>query len=144
MKVGMEVKVMAKTNKIVGQNVKEYIERKGLKHSWVMERTGIKKTAYYKFLKGEGNVEEYVEKINKLFRINDPFFFYKEDMAFTEKTLKRSRSDSFMDYVALSFHGTVDEELKKGMQLFGEMVELIDVLKSVTHSGNPRGESIDH
>lgn len=69
---------MVNTNKIVGQNVKKYIESKGIKHSWVMERTGIKKTAYYNFLKGEGNVEEYVAKINKLFRIKDPFFFTRQ------------------------------------------------------------------
>ncbi len=91
---------MVNTNKIVGQNVKKYIEGKGIKHSWVMERTGIKKTAYYNFLKGEGNVEEYVAKINKLFRINDPFFFYKADMELNGKTFSRSRSDSFMNYVA--------------------------------------------
>ncbi|ANB58639.1 hypothetical protein GFC29_2498 [Anoxybacillus sp. B7M1] len=109
------------------------------KHSWVMERTGIKKQAYYNFLKGEGNVEEYVAKTNKLFCIKDLFFFYKADMEFKEKTFGRSRADSFMNYVALSFHGTVDEELKKGMHLFSEFVERIDVLKSVTNSENPRG-----
>ncbi|MGZ0087180.1 hypothetical protein ACWNXI_16870 [Caldibacillus thermoamylovorans] len=130
---------MVNTNKIVGQNVKKYIEGKGIKHSWVMERTGIKKTAYYNFLKGEGNVEEYVAKINKLFRITDPFFFYKADMELNEKTFERSRSDSFMNYVALSFHGAEDEEFKKGMHLFSEFVELIDVLKSVTNSEHPRG-----
>ncbi|BBW97687.1 hypothetical protein GsuE55_25200 [Geobacillus subterraneus] len=41
--------------------------------------------------------------------------------------------------VALSFHGAEDEEFKKGMHLFSEFVELIDVLKSVTNSEHPRG-----
>lgn len=122
-----------KINQLVGENVRKYIESRGISHSWVMERTGIKKTAYYNFLNGKGNVEQYLAKINRLFRIEDPFYFYRKNMDFEPPTLYRSGVDEFMSQVSLSFHGEKDEAFMHGMRLIGEFVELIDVLQSVFH-----------
>ncbi|MBR2757541.1 MAG: helix-turn-helix transcriptional regulator, partial [Exiguobacterium sp.] len=65
-------------NQLVGKNIKLYIEAVGKSPKWVYERAGMTKSTYYDLLKGNGDINKNVQKINKLFRINEPFYFYNE------------------------------------------------------------------
>ncbi|WP_019779244.1 hypothetical protein, partial [Streptococcus sobrinus] len=58
---------------------------RGISKNWVMERTGIGKTAFYNMLNGKGEIEEHVQKINQLFGIRDRFYFYSAEKNFEKK-----------------------------------------------------------
>ncbi|USK99661.1 hypothetical protein [Bacillus tropicus] len=66
-------------NKIAGKNIRVFIESRELKNSWVMERAGIGKNAFYNMLNGKGNIEEHIKKLSDFFEIDEPMYFYKTD-----------------------------------------------------------------
>lgn len=125
---------MSETKKIIGENVKRFLEAKGVKHKWVMDRLDISKGAFYGFLKGEGNVDQFEEKILKLFRIDDPFYFHRKELELPKGLNEKLEEQNFMDFAALSLNGTVNDEYKEGMKVFREFVEIIDVLESLSKS----------
>lgn len=125
---------MSETKKIIGNNVKRFLEAKGVKHRWVMERLNISKGAFYGFLKGEGNVDQFEEKILKLFRIGDPFYFHRKEIELPKSIKEKIREQNFINFAALSLNGEVDDEFKAGMKVFREFVELIDVLEPLSKS----------
>ncbi|MEK4176430.1 hypothetical protein [Aeribacillus sp. FSL W8-0870] len=126
--------MMSETKKIIGENIRKYLDAKGVKHSWVIDRLGISKGAFYRFLKGEGNVDQFEEKMLKLFRIKDPFYFHRKEMDLPKGVNEKIEEQNFMDFAALSLNGEVNEAFKEGMKVFREFVELIDVLKPLSHS----------
>src|SRR5690625_4384254 len=126
--------IMSKTKKIIGENVKVFLEAKGVKHKWVMERLGISKGAFYGFLKGEGNVDQFEEKILKLFRISDPFYFHRKEIELPRGLSEKLEEQNFMDFAVLSLNGKVNDEFKEGMKVFREFVELVDVLEPLSKS----------
>ncbi|GAB6461949.1 hypothetical protein bcgnr5390_11820 [Bacillus luti] len=67
---------MTDIQKVVGDNIKTFVESRERKHSWVIERTGIEKNTYYDMLHGKGIIDENITKLNRLFRIKDPMYFY--------------------------------------------------------------------
>src|SRR5699024_10620435 len=125
---------MSETKKIIGENVRKFLEAKGVKHKWVMDRLDISKGAFYGFLKGEGNVDQFVEKILRLFRINDPFYFHRHDIELPRGLKEKLKEQNFMDSAALSLNGKVNDEFKEGMRIFREFVEVIDVLEPFSKS----------
>ncbi|MBB6446737.1 hypothetical protein [Bacillus benzoevorans] len=127
---------MSETKVIIAENIKKYIDTKGIKHNWIIERIGISKPTFYKLLKGEGNINQFEEKILKLFRLKDPFYFHRTDIDLPKSLAELNRPENFMDYVALSYHGEENLEFNKGMEVFREFVELIDVLHSVSSPVN--------
>lgn len=124
---------MSETKKVIGENVKKYLEAKGVKNNWVIDRLGISKGAFYNFLRGEGNVDQYEQKILKLFRIKDPFYFHHNEIELPKSIKEKNREQNFMNFAALSFHGSDSEEFKEGMRAFKDVVELIDVLKPLSN-----------
>ncbi|MFD1361920.1 hypothetical protein [Lentibacillus salinarum] len=135
---------MSETKKIIGENVKKYLEAKGVKNNWVIDRLGISKGAFYGFLRGEGNVDQYEQKILKLFRIKDPFYFHHQEIELPQSIKEKNQAYRFMDFAALSFYGSDDEAFKEGMRVFREFVELVDILEPLS---NPpvilEGEHLD-
>lgn len=136
---------MSETKKIIGENVKNYLEAKGIKNNWIIERLGISKGAFYNFLKGEGNVDLYEQKILKLFRIKDPFYFHRNEIELPKSIKEKNQEQNFMDFAALSFFGEDNKEFRDGMKTFRGFVELVDILKSVS-SSSPilEGEYLDN
>ncbi|MGY0691352.1 hypothetical protein ACW2QC_01005 [Virgibacillus sp. FSP13] len=124
---------MSETKRIIGENIKNYLEAKGVKHSWVIDRLGISKGAFYNFLRGEGNVDQFEQKILKLFRIKDPFYFHRKEIELPKSIKEKNEEQNFMDFAALSFHGADSEDFKEGMRAFRDIVELIDVLKPLSN-----------
>jgi len=125
---------MSETKKIVGENVRKFLEAKGVTHKWVMDRLSISKGAFYGFLRGEGNVDQFEEKILKLFRIRDPFYFHQKEMEFPKRVNSEIQKQNFINSAALSLNGEVDEDFEKGMEIFREFVELIDVVEPLSES----------
>lgn len=136
---------MSETKKVIGRNVRSYLEAKGVKHNWVMDRLGISKGAFYNFLKGEGNVDQYEQQVLKLFRIEDPFYFHRQEMDLPKSMEEKNEELNFMDFTALSFHGSDSEAFREGMNVFRDFVELIDILDSVAGDPPPtkEGERFD-
>ncbi|WP_255292085.1 hypothetical protein [Bacillus thuringiensis] len=50
--------------KIAGENIRVFIESRDLMNSFVMERTGISKNAFYDMLNGKGNIQEHKKKLS--------------------------------------------------------------------------------
>ncbi|HDX9701703.1 TPA: hypothetical protein ROY42_005626 [Bacillus thuringiensis] len=117
---------MEDIKKIVGNNIKTFIESRERKNSWVIERTGIGKNAYYDMLNGKGNIDEHITKLNTLFGIKDPMYFYKTDYDYNKPRVIFNRKE-----IALKLVGDKNNrELNDGIEVFLELAELIDVLKT--------------
>ncbi|MGE7633636.1 hypothetical protein ACQKMZ_15280 [Bacillus paramycoides] len=119
---------MSEINKIAGENIRIFIESRDLKNSWVMEITGIGKNAFYDMLNGKGNTEEHIKKLSDFFEIDDPMYFYKTDYDYAKPKNPLHRKEALLKQVA---GGNNNHELKDGIEVFFEFVELIDVLKAV-------------
>ncbi|MGE7888994.1 hypothetical protein ACQKN7_16725 [Bacillus cereus] len=116
---------MSDINKIVGENIRVFIESRELKNSWVMESAGIGKNAFYDMLNGKGNIEEHIKKLSDFFEIDDPMYFFKTDYDYKKPKNILNRKERALELV-----GDKDSpELNEGIEVFLELVELIDVLK---------------
>ncbi|QWI25662.1 hypothetical protein EXW34_31315 (plasmid) [Bacillus mycoides] len=118
---------MTDIKKIVGENIRVFIESRDLKNSWVMERAGIGKNAFYDMLNGKGNIEEHITKLNDFFEIEDPMYFYKTDYDYAKPKNILNRKEAFFEKNDIR---DTDHELVEGLEVFLEFVELIDVLKA--------------
>lgn len=127
---------MSIAKKMIANNIKKYIDAKGVKHTWVMERIDVSKPTFYKLIKGDGNVDQFEEKILNLFRIKDPFYFHQIELQLPKTVEMINEEKNFMDYAALSYHGEENDEFTKGMEVFRGFVELIDILHAVSQGEN--------
>ncbi|WP_088349019.1 hypothetical protein [Bacillus cereus] len=118
---------MSDINKIVGENIREFIESRDLMNSWVMERAGIEENAFYDMLNGKSNIEEHIKKLSVFLKIDDPMYFYK-----TNYDYNKTKSILNHKEMALKLVGGEDNhKLNEGIEVFLEFVGLIDVLKAV-------------
>ncbi|MDA2770042.1 MULTISPECIES: hypothetical protein [Bacillus cereus group] len=92
-----------------------------------MERTGIGKNAFYDMLKGKDNIAEHINRLSDFFEINDPMYFYKTDYDYNKPKSTLNRKEMALKPV----DGEGNHELNEGIEVFLELVELIDVLKAV-------------
>ncbi|CKF94247.1 MULTISPECIES: hypothetical protein [Bacillus cereus group] len=113
---------MSDINKIVGKNIRVFIESRELMNSWVMERAGIGKNAFYDMLNGKGNIEEHIKKLSYY----DPMYFYKTDYDYNKPKSVLNRKEMALKPVG----GDDNHELNEGIEVFLELVQLIDVLKA--------------
>lgn len=116
---------MSEINKIAGKNIRVFIESRDLKNSFVMERTGISKNAFYNMLNGKGNIEEHIKKLSDFFGIDDPMYFFKTNYDYKKPKNILNRKERALELV----DDKDSSELNEGIEVFLELVELIDVLK---------------
>lgn len=121
-------------NAIVARNVKNYIEAVGKSQKWVYERSGIPKATFYNLLKGEGDINKSIPKLNKLFRIQDPFYFYNENIQLP-RTLEELEADSIKNFSAASFNGTDSEAFKETMIILDDIINIIHTVKTAKELG---------
>lgn len=121
-------------NTIVSRNIKNYIEAVGKTQKWVYERSGIPKATFYNLLKGEGDINKSIPKLNKLFKIQDPFYFYNENIQLP-RTLEELEAASIKDFSATSFNGTDSVAFKETMTTLDEIINMIYALKSAKEIG---------
>ncbi|WP_336769718.1 hypothetical protein [Bacillus bombysepticus] len=123
---------MTNNKKIIGNNIKTFIDSRELRHEWVMERVGIGNDEFYDMLDGIGIIDGHVSKINEFFGIDDPMYFRKTDIEFKKPKVYLNRKEGLLRQVALSYPGKIPPNLKEGLEVFVELVELVDVLKATS------------
>jgi len=121
-------------NKIVGNNVKAYIDAIGKSQKWVYEKAGIPRATFYNLLKGEGDVSKSVEKLNQLFRISDPMYFYNETITLP-KTVQALEQASIKNFSAASFNAEDSEAFRETMLVLDDMMTIIHALKTAKTLG---------
>ncbi|EOO17201.1 hypothetical protein HB665_28845 [Bacillus paranthracis] len=119
---------MSDINKIAGENIRVFIESRDLMNTFLMERTGICKNAFYYILNGKGNIEEYIKKLSDFLKIDDSMYFYKTDYDYAKPKKPLHRKEALLKQVPGRNN---NYELKDSIEVFFEFVELIDVLKAV-------------
>lgn len=119
---------MRDINKIVDKNIRVFIESRKLKNSWVMERAGIGKNAFYDMLNGKGNIDVNVTKLNNFFNIDDPMYFYKTNFDYAKPKNLLKKKETFLKQVTVEDNSN---ELNEGFEVFFDFVELIDILKAM-------------
>lgn len=119
-------------NDIVADNIKVYIEAIGRSQKWVYEKAGITKSSFYKLMRGEGDLNKTIEKLNKLFRIEDPFYFYNIDFH-PPRTVQAIKERSTLHHqMAASYHGdTNDVSFKETLDMLEDFISMIDVLETM-------------
>ena len=123
---------MSDINKIVGENIRVFIESRELKNSWIIERAGIDKTAFYDMLNGKGNIDKHITKLSNFFGIDDPMYFYKTDVNYAKPKNLLDRKGDFFKSIGFDHKNINNQEFKEGLEVFLEFVELIDILKATT------------
>ncbi|BCD00023.1 hypothetical protein BC30048_2925 [Bacillus cereus] len=123
---------MINSNKIIGENIKSFIESRDLRMDWVMEMAGIDRTAFYDMLKGKGKIDIHVNKINELFGIDALNFFYTSNRNDYRRVNHLDRKGNFFKSIGLEHNNINEQELKECLEVFLEFVELIDILKAMT------------
>jgi hypothetical protein len=106
---------------IAGQNVRKYIDSKGFKLNWVMQRTKISKEVLHDLFEGKGQIDKYIGKLSELFRIQDPLYFYKENFEVTDN-LNRDNHFDFIRSVDLSYNGVQTPEFKEGIEVLADFI----------------------
>lgn len=116
---------------IVGKNIGTYIESVGRKPKWVMEKANISKSTYYKLLKGEGDIEKSIEKINNLFGIDDIFYFYNESFIPPNVLVNQQKRDDFKKFAAANYVATEDEleDFQDTVNKLEDFINMIELLK---------------
>ena len=67
-------------NLVVAKNIRDYINAIEKSKGWVSHRSGISQVDLDCLLEGKGNLKRDIPKLNKLFRIQDPYYFYNENL----------------------------------------------------------------
>lgn len=131
-------------NEIVASNIKLYIDAIGRSQKWVYEKAGIPKPSFYKLLKGEGDLNKTIPKLNNLFRIEDPFYFYNLEFN-PPRTIKQIRSSSSI-LANSSLANTNDLNFNDTLKMLEDFISMIDVLetmKEITQVHRKGGDIID-
>ena len=120
-------------NEIVANNIKSYIEARGKSHKWVIERTKMSKGTFYNLLKGEGDIFKHVEAISRLFKIEDPDFFFKVDFQIPLGIQEIRANQHIHNLAAASYYSSADtSEFHNTMNILDDFITMIDALEIVS------------
>ncbi|PGB04695.1 hypothetical protein [Bacillus toyonensis] len=125
---------MDTVNKILGRNIQAFLESRDLDKVWVRKRADIEERIFDDMLSGKEKIDiyVYVAKINKLFGIKDPAYFYQTNFNYTKPRNQLNCKEDFLEYISSSPKGNGTLELNEEFEVFFEFVELIDILKATT------------
>lgn len=82
-------------------------------------------------LSGKSNIDVQVTKLSEFFKIDDPMHFYKTDFDYAKpKNIlnRKNRKEVFLKQVTV---GENSKELNEGLEVFFDLLKLIDVLKAL-------------
>ncbi|MCR6462280.1 hypothetical protein NXB04_26680 [Bacillus paranthracis] len=125
---------MDTVNKIIGRNIQAFLKSRDLNKVWIRKRADIEEHIFDDMLSGKEKIDIHVHvaKINKLFGIKDPAYFYQTNFNYTKPRNQLNCKENFLEYISSSHKGTVTPELNEGFEVFFDFVELIDILKATT------------
>lgn len=127
---------------VVARNVKSYVQAIDKTNKWVYEKAGMSKQTYYNLLAGKGEVTRNVEKLNHLFRIQDPMYFYQADFVPPLSVEEIEKTSNLQQLAAANYHiGTVknrnsyvnseEQQLQHTFKTLDEVIDLLDTLHTV-------------
>ncbi|NRD80848.1 hypothetical protein HPT25_26325 [Bacillus sp. BRMEA1] len=114
------------TKKIVGENIRLYIDSVGRNNQWVINKTGIPRATFYNLLNGEGDLSKGIEKLNELFGIKDPFYFFTEDLQLPQTLKEKQRKAEFRNLVAAEGE---EKEFQKTLDILSDFIKMIELLR---------------
>lgn len=117
--------------RIVGENIRIYLEATGRTHQWIMEKGGIPRATFYKLLKGEGDLTKGIEKINELFGIKDEFYFYKSDFKPPLKLEEKQKRADIRNFAAANYVAVEGEEkeFQTTLDTLDDFIRMIELLR---------------
>lgn len=127
---------------VVARNVKSYVQAIDKTNKWVYEKAGMSKQTYYNLLAGKGEITRNVEKLNRLFRIQDPMYFYQADFVPPLSVEEIEKTSNLQQLAAANYHiGTVNysasyvnleaQQLQHTFKTLDEVIDLLDTLHTV-------------
>ena len=127
-------------SKIIGENIKKFIEAKKITQKWVYENAGIGKTTFHNLLKGEIlHYQKHVAELIDLFDIEDPDYFYYEDFVLPKSPEEIVENNSIKNLMAASYHGDIENpKFIESINLLEEIVEFIDYFKNIQEFSIPQ------
>lgn len=120
---------------IVARNIKAYVKAIGKTNKWVYEKAGMSKPTYYNLLAGKGEVTRNVEKLNRLFRIQDPMYFYQSDFTPPLSIEEIEKTKNLQQLAAANYYaastGPEAQQLQHTFKTLDEVIDLLDTLNTV-------------
>lgn len=120
---------------IVARNIKAYVKAIGKTNKWVYEKADMSKPTYYNLLAGKGEVTRNVEKLNRLFRIQDPMYFYQSDFTPPLSIEEIEKAKNLQQLAAANYHvastGPEAQQLQHTFKTLDEVIDLLDTLHTV-------------
>lgn len=122
---------------VVARNIKAYVQAIGKTNKWVYEKAGMSKPTYYNLLAGKGEVTRNVEKLNRLFRIQDPMYFYQSEFVPPRSIEEIEKTKNLQQLAAANYHLHTDvsvsksEEMERTFKTLDEVIDLLDTLHTV-------------
>ncbi|TCI24329.1 hypothetical protein EVJ30_08275 [Exiguobacterium sp. SH5S13] len=120
---------------VVAENIKVYIQAIDKTNKWVYERAGMSKQTFYNLLAGKGEITRNVEKLNRLFRIQDPMYFYRTDFTPPLSVAEIEKTMNLQQMAAANYHvgsiGSEAEQLNHTFKTLDEVIDLLDTLHTV-------------
>lgn len=120
---------------VVARNVKSYVQAIEKTNKWVYEKAGMSKQTYYNLLAGKGEVTRNVEKLNRLFRIQNPMYFYQADFVPPLSVEEVEKTSNLQQLAAANYHvgstGSEAQQLQHTFKTLDEVIDLLDTLHTV-------------
>lgn len=115
------------------KNLKDFIEHTGRSHQWIITKSGIPKSTYYKMLNGEGDLDKHIVKIIDLFGIDNPYYFHSVNF----KIEARQESD-ITKHIAANYVQVEGEKeaFIETLTMMNDFVNMIDILKRNNSTNN--------
>lgn len=120
-------------NLIVAKNIRDYINAIEKSKGWVSHRSGISQVDFDCLLEGKGNLKRDIPKLNKLFRIQDPYYFYNEKIKLP-MSLEKLEATSLRNF-SLKGDNTDSEAFKNTMCILDDVINMINTLKTAKDIG---------
>lgn len=115
------------------KNLKDFIEHTGRSHQWIISKSGIPKSTYYKMLNGEGDLDKHIVKIIDLFGIDNPYYFHNVNFK-----IEARQDPDITKHIAANYVQVEGEKeaFIETLTMMNDFVNMIDTLKRNNSTNN--------
>lgn len=129
---------MANLDIIAANNVVKYILAVEKSEKWIAVRIGVSEDTFIHFLTTGKKASSIIPKLNKLFRVNKPNYFYELDFKPPKSFAELEATSTLDKRVCLSDKGTFNTksfEFKETMEVMEDLMNITHILKSAKEIG---------
>ncbi|WP_214849752.1 hypothetical protein [Exiguobacterium sp. s138] len=127
----MNPSTITSIEEIVSRNLQVYLETIGKTHKWVYERAGMSKPTFYNLLKGKGDIKGGITRLNRVFRISDPTYFYQQDFKVPMSIHDLQNTATLKQQAAANYHAFGPSPvMDETFETLEEIITMLDVLHS--------------